>query len=136
MGRFQTLIGCMLIMSMSTSGCSVLMAANRSSYRGDVNVIKEGVSRPEVIAELGEPDSISKTETGGYDDRYTLDPDAHRTWVKVGTVVLHLGADLVTAFLWELVGTPYELAVRDRTVVYHLAYNQDGKLATFEKIKP
>ena len=136
MGRFQTLIGCMLIMSMSTSGCSVLMAANRSSYRGDVNVIKEGVPRSEVISELGQPDSFSKTETGGYDDRYTLDPDAHRTWVKVGTVVLHLGADLVTAFLWELVGTPYELAVRDRTVVYHLAYNQDGKLATFEKIKP
>jgi hypothetical protein len=56
--------------------------------------------------------------------------------VKVGTVILHLGADVVTAFLWELVGTPYELAVRDRTVVYHLAYNQDGKLASIEKIKP
>ena len=136
MNRFRTLVGCLLIMSMSTSGCSVLMAANRSSYRGDVNVIKEGVSRPEVIAELGQPDSISKMETGGYDDRYMLDPEAHRTWVKIGTVVLHLGADLVTAFLWEFVGTPYELAVRDRTVIYHLAYNQDGKLATFEKIKP
>lgn len=136
MNRFRTLAGCLLLMSMATSGCSVLMAANRSSYRGDVNVIKEGVTRPEVIAELGQPDSISKMETGGYDDRYMLDPEAHRTWVKVGTVVLHLGADLVTAFLWELVGTPYELAVRDRTVIYHLAYNQDGKLATFEKIKP
>jgi hypothetical protein len=121
---------------MITSGCSVLMAANRSSYRGDVNVIKEGVSRPEVLAELGQPDSFSKSETGGYDDRYVLDPEAHRTWVKVGTVILHLGADIVTAFLWELVGTPYELAVRDRTVVYHLAYNQDGRLASVEKIKP
>jgi hypothetical protein len=136
MNGYRALVGGLLLMSMTTSGCSVLMAANRSSYRGDVNVIKEGVTRPEVIAELGQPDSFSKTETGGFDDRYTLDPDAHRTWVKVGTVLLHLGADLVTLCLWEVIGTPYELAVRDRTVIYHLAYNQDGKLATFEKIKP
>lgn len=126
----------LLMISMMTTGCSVLMAANRSSYRGDLSTIKEGVSRSEIVQELGEPDSFSKTEIGGFDDRYTLDPGAHRTWVKVGTVFLHLGADLVTAFLWEFVGTPYELAVRDRTVIYHLAYNPDGKLASFEKIKP
>ena len=136
MNKLQLFAGCLLVVFVPTSGCSVLMAANRSSYRGDVNVIKEGVSRADVISELGQPDSFSKTETGGFDDRYILDPEAHRTWVKVGTVILHLGADLVTAFLWELVGTPYELAVRDRVVIYHLAYNQDGKLATFEKIKP
>ncbi|HZN44002.1 MAG TPA: hypothetical protein VFB56_01650 [Nitrospiraceae bacterium] len=136
MGRFSIMLGYLLTVSMFSSGCSVLMAANRSSYRGDIDVIKEGVPRSEVIAELGQPDSFSKAETGGFDDRYTLDPEAHRTWVKVGTVVLHLGADIVTAFLWELVGTPYELAVRDRTFIYHLAYNPDGKLATYEKIKP
>jgi hypothetical protein len=85
---------------------------------------------------LGEPDAFRKTETGGFDDRYTLDPQAHRTWVKVGTVILHAGADFFTLFLWELIGTPYELAVRDRPVIYHLAYNPDGKLASIEKIKP
>lgn len=136
MNKLRWIAGCLLVVFVSTSGCSVLMAANRSSYRGDVNVIKEGVSRSDVISELGQPDSFSKTETGGFDDRYTLDPDAHRTWVKIGTVILHLGADLVTLCLWEVVGTPYELAVRDRAVIYHLAYNPDGKLATFEKIKP
>lgn len=129
-------IGFLLSVAVLSSGCSVLMAANRESYRGDVEVIKEGVSRSEVIAELGQPDSFFKPETGGFDDRYILDPEAHRTWVKVGTVVVHLGADLVTAFLWELVGTPYELAVRDRKVIYHLAYNPDGKLMAIEKIQP
>lgn len=136
MNKLWMLVVGVLMISMFNSGCSVLMAANRSSYRGDVNVIKEGVSRAQVIDELGQPDSFSKTETGGYDDRYALDPDAHRTWVKVATVIFHLGADLVTLCLWEVIGTPYELAVRDRTFIYHLAYNQDGKLATFEKIKP
>jgi hypothetical protein len=135
-GKFMSALLVLCVMSITTSGCSVLMAANRSSYRGDVSVIKEGVSRPEVIAELGEPDAFSKTEAGGFDDRYTLDPQAHHTWIKVGTVLLHAGADFITLFLWELIGTPYELAVRDRTVIYHLAYNQDGKLTSIEKLKP
>ena len=115
--------------------CSPIMAANRSSYRGDVNVIKEGIDRGTVIAELGEPDSFSKTETGGYEDKYTLDPGAHRAAVKVLTVLFHLGADLVTLCLWEVVGTPYELAVRDRLATYDLKYNENGKLASFEKRK-
>lgn len=136
MARGWITMAALAMVGIMTSGCSVIMAANRSSYRGDIEVIKEGTTRPQIISELGQPDSFYKTDTGGFDDRYTLDPEAHRTWVKVGTVVLHLGADLVTAFLWELVGTPYELAVRDRTVIYHLAYNADGKLESIEKIKP
>lgn len=136
MARGWITMAALAMVGIMTSGCSVIMAANRSSYRGDIEVLKEGTTRPQIISELGQPDSFYKTDTGGFDDRYTLDPEAHRTWVKVGTVVLHLGADLVTAFLWELVGTPYELAVRDRTVIYHLAYNADGKLESIEKIKP
>ncbi len=136
LGKSITMVAAVLVISTMSSGCSVLMAANRTSYRGDVNVIKEGTSRQEIIAELGEPDSFYKPEMGGFDDRYQLDPEAHRTWVKVGTVLLHLGADIMTGFLWELAGTPYELAVRDRVVIYHLAYNSDGKLTAVEKIKP
>ena len=41
----------------------------------------------------------------------------------MGTVVLHLGADVVT------------VAVRDRVVVYHLQYTPEGKLTAIEKIK-
>jgi hypothetical protein len=134
--RLHTMVVYVLAISILTSGCSAILAANRSSYRGDVNVIREGVSRSEVIGELGEPDSFSKLENGWFDDRYTLDPDAHRTWVKVGTVLLHAGADIFTLFLWELVGTPYEIAMRDKIAVYHLAYNPEGKLSKIEKIKP
>jgi hypothetical protein len=136
MNKLRILAACVAIVCLSSSGCSVLMAANRSSYRGDVRVIHDGVSRSEVIAELGQPDSFSKSETGGYDDRYTLDPTAHRAWLKTGTVLFHLGADVMTLGLWELVGTPYELAVRDRAVTYHLAYNQNGKLVAVEKMTP
>jgi hypothetical protein len=96
----------LLITAMVICGCSPIMAANRSSYRGDVKVISPGVDRSTVWGELGEPDNFAKTEDGGFEDRYTLDPDAHRTWVKVLTVIFHLGADVVTAFLWNLLEHP------------------------------
>jgi hypothetical protein len=133
--KSEKLFAAFLIIVLLLPACSPIMAANRSSYRGDVGVIKEGVDRGTVIAELGEPDNFNKAENGGYEDKYTLDPDAHRTAVKVLTVIFHLGADLVTLCLWEVVGTPYELAVRDRLATYDLKYNENGKLASFEKRK-
>lgn len=136
MGKSAIFVGCLLTASLLTSGCSVVMAAKRSSYRGDVNVIREGVSRSEVIAELGQPDTTSTTEAGGFDDRYVLDPDAHRTWVKVLTMFFHLGATAVTGFIYEVIGTPYEIAARDRIMVYHLTYDTNLRLTAFEKIKP
>ena len=42
--------------------CSPIMVASRSCYRGDVSIIKEGIHRVAVIAELDEPDNFSKTD--------------------------------------------------------------------------
>lgn len=135
MKKTYRLIAAFIILAMATSGCSVFMAASRSSYRGDISVLKEGAKRPDVITEIGEPDSFNRTDSGDYEDRYTIDPEAHRTWVKIVTAFFHLGADLVTAFLWELVGTPYEIAVRDRVATYQLVYSQEGILKTITKSK-
>ena len=79
----------LLMLCLLTSGCSVFMAANRASYRGDINVIQLGVQRSAIIAELGQPDAFSTLENGGYDDRYTLDPNAHRTGTKVATTIFY-----------------------------------------------
>jgi hypothetical protein len=124
----------LLVLCLLTSGCSIFMAASRSSYRGDINVIQLGVQRSAVIAELGPPDSFSTLENGGYDDRYTLDPHAHRTGTKIVTAIFYLVADLVTVFLWELIGTPLEVAAKDKISVYHLTYSPDGTLSSMEKI--
>ena len=124
-----------LILSLAVSGCSVLMAANRSSYRGDITVIQPGVQRPAVIAALGEPDNFMSLEGGGYDDLYILDPDAHRVGTKAFTALVYLAGDFFTLGLTEFVFTPMEIAVKDRMVVYHLVYGNDGKLVAVEKIK-
>lgn len=109
------------------------MAANRASYRGDINVIQLDVQRSAVIAELGPPDKISTLENGG-DDRYTLDPGAHRTGTKVATAIFYIAADLFTVFLWELIGTPLEIAAKDKISVYHLTYSPEEILSAMEKI--
>jgi hypothetical protein len=124
----------LLVLCLLTSGCSVFMAASRSSYRGDINVIQLGVQRSVVIAELGPPDAFSTLENGGYDDRYTLDPNAHRTGTKVVTTIFYLAADLFTLCLWEFIGTPLEIAAKDKISVYHLTYSPEGKLSSMEKI--
>ncbi|MDF0677065.1 MAG: hypothetical protein P0120_22420 [Nitrospira sp.] len=112
------------------------MAASRSSYRGDVNVIQLGVQRSVVIAELGQPDNFTTLENGGYDDRYVLDPDAHRGVTKFFTALFYAAGDFFTLFLTELLFTPAEIAMKDRIVVYHLTYGPDQKLMTLEKLKP
>lgn len=126
----------LLVICLLTSGCSVYMAASRSSYRGDVNVLQLGIPRSVVIGELGQPDKFSGLENGGYDDWYTFDPDAQRKWTRVVTVVCYVVADFFTWFLSEFIGTPMELAVRDQPVVYHLTYDQDGSLSSLETSKP
>ena len=125
----------LLALSLFSSGCSVLMVANRTSYRGDVNVVQVGVPRSAVIAELGQPDNFSTLENGGYDDRYVLDPDAHRGTTKFVTGLFYLGGDIFTLGLTELLFTPAELAMKDKLVVYHLTYGADQKLVALEKQK-
>jgi hypothetical protein len=124
----------LLVLCLLNSGCSVFMAASRASYRGDINVIQLGVQRSAVIAELGPPDKISTLENGGYDDRYSLDPDAHRTGTKVATTIFYLAADFFTLCLWEFIGTPLEIAAKDKISVYHLTYSPEGTLSSMEKI--
>jgi hypothetical protein len=134
MKQLNIMVVPLLMLCLLTSGCSVVMAANRASYRGDINVIQLGVQRSAVIAEFGPPDSFSTVENGGYDDRYTLDPNAHRTVTKVVTTIFYFAADLFTLCLWELIGTPLEAAAIDKSSVYHLTYSPEGTLSSMEKI--
>lgn len=134
--RAKIFVSLLLIISLMTSGCSVFMAASRSSYRGDINVVQIGVQRSVVIAELGQPDNFNTLENGVYDDRYNLDPEAHRTGTKIATVIFYLAGDIFTLLLTELIFTPAELAFRDKLVIYHLTYGPDLKLASVEKMKP
>lgn len=132
--RLVYVVAPLLVVCLLSSSCSVLMVANRDGYRGDINVIQLGVQRSAVIAELGQPDNFTMVENGGYDDRYTLDPDAHRGVTKFFTGLFYLAADIFTLALTELIFTPVEIAAKDKLKVYHLTYDNDGKLSHMEKM--
>jgi hypothetical protein len=132
--RLVYVVAPLLMVCLLSSSCSVLMVANREGYRGDINVIQLGVQRSAVIAELGQPDNFNMLENGGYDDRYTLDPDAHRGVTKFFTGLFYLAADIFTLALTELIFTPVEIAAKDKLKVYHLTYDNDGKLSHMEKM--
>ena len=44
MARGWKTVAALVAVLMMNSGCSVIVAANRSSYRGDIEVIKEGTT--------------------------------------------------------------------------------------------
>jgi len=112
-------------------GCSVFMAASRSAYK-DVGVLRPGADRSVVLKELGPPDASTRLENGAYIDLYRLDPKAHRAGTKRAFAVGHLILDIGTLGLWELVGTPIELALRDKPMPFILKYDPAGKLLQVE----
>ena len=70
-----------------------------------------------------------------YKDIYKIDADAHRAGSKGAAVAGHLVADILTLGLWEIVGTPLELAAQDRPVTFILKYNAEEKLIEMETVK-
>lgn len=130
----RALIG-LLIVSGLLAGCSAYMASQRSVYRGDPKVIQVGTERAAVEAALGPPELAVPLEDSRTKAVYKLDPDAHPRLARNAAIAGHVVADLLTWGLWEIVGTPLELAVRDKFVTYLVNYGPDGKIETFERIR-
>ncbi|MDA2910127.1 hypothetical protein MYX04_04230 [Nitrospiraceae bacterium AH_259_D15_M11_P09] len=133
-GLFRFICVAILTLSITATGCSVFMAGSRSTYK-DTSVIQVGADRDVVINEVGHPDSSLKMENGGYKDIYKIDPDAHRAGSRGAAVAGHLVADILTLGLWEIVGTPLELAAQDDLTTFILKYDASGKLLEVETIK-
>ena len=115
-------------------GCSVYMSASRSTYK-DTSVIKIGAHRSVILKELGAPHASLRLENGGYKDIYKIDPDAHRAGSKGAAVAWHVIADIFTIGLWEIVGTPLELAAQDKPVTFILKFDDKEKLVEMETVK-
>ena len=115
-------------------GCSVYMSASRSTYK-DTSVIKVGADRSVILKELGPSHASLRLENGGYKDIYKIDPDAHRTGSKGAAVAWHVIADIFTIGLWEIVGTPLELAAQDKPVTFILKFDDKEKLVEMETVK-
>jgi len=122
-----------ILVTLFSPGCSIFMAASRSTKR-DVSCIRTGEHRDVIIASLGVPNTSVKMESGGFRDYYKVALNAQTKGGKVASVIGHTAMDVLTLGIWEVVGTPLELAVQDKITTFILNYDANGKLVDYETI--
>ena len=126
---------CLLLSSFVLNGCSAVMAGKRSTYKGDPKILTVGQTRVTVESALGAPDMSSPLEAGKQRVIYRMDPDAHTRGARNAAVAGHIVADVLTLGLWEIAGTPTELAAQDEMHSYIVTYNASGVIESVETHK-
>jgi hypothetical protein len=120
-----------LILFILCSSCSVGMALSGNEQK-DTSVFYEGAERSFVHAKVGLPEMAVQDKDGYWIDTYYIvkgnDPSA-------GRAIGHGVMDVLTLGLWEVIGTPIELAAgseqHDRFIIY---YDEDKKIHRVERI--
>lgn len=125
----------LLLSAFLLSGCAVAMSANRSTYQGDPSMIQPGADRTLIESTFGSPNMTASLNNGATKAIYKIDPNAHRAGTRNAAVAGHVVADVLTLGLWEVVGTPLELAAQDKMTTYIIVYNADGKAESVEVVK-
>lgn len=117
------------------SGCSVAMSAKRSTYQGDPSIIQTGADRMQIENTFGSPDMTASLNDGESKVIYKIDPNAHKEGTRNAAVAGHVVADVLTLGLWEIVGTPLELAAQDEFTTYIIVYDENNKIKSVEIVK-
>lgn len=115
-------------------GCSAIMAGKKQT-RKDLSVLRIGGSRDDIVQVLGAPYMTTRTDDGGCKDIYKLVENAGTEETKTFAIVGHTAMDVVTLGLWEIVGTPLEIATQEEATVFILYYDANYKLTHYEAIK-
>jgi hypothetical protein len=109
--------------------------AGKKQTRKDLSVIRIGGNRDDIVQVLGAPYMSTRTEDGGVKDVYKIVENAGTKETKTLAIVGHTTMDVVTLGLWEIVGTPLEIATQEEATVFILYYDSDYKLSHYEAIK-
>jgi len=115
-------------------GCSVAMASKEQT-RKDLSVLRVGGDRDDIVQVLGAPYMTTRNDDGSCKDVYKLVEDAQSKEAKTLSVVGHAAMDVVTLGLWEVAGTPLELATKQEATTFILYYGSDNKLKAYDAIK-
>jgi len=117
-----------------TEGCSAIMAGKKQT-RKDLSVLRVGGDRDDIVAVLGAPYQTQRFEDGQVKDTYKIVEGAPtkewKTVEVVGNGVLSVG----TLGLWEILGTPLQIASQQEATLFILYYGPDNKLKAYDAIK-
>ena len=122
------------ITALSSSGCGVYMAFTQPP-RVDTTALEGGgaISRDVVIEKLGAPKSSVKNADGTREDIYEFYEGSDTGW-KIGRGIFHLGADIFTYGLWELVATPTEYLMKGDKITAQATFDAADRLTSFKVI--
>jgi hypothetical protein len=120
------------IIVLNLTGCSVFMAAQLPDKK-DLNVLKPGVPRSVVIAEMGTPSSYDELE-GTRTEVYKF-KQGYSTPNKITRAVFHGTADLFTCGLWEAVATPGEYYFSGTDTIVMVSYDATNRVEKVQYVK-
>ena len=120
------------VIALNLTGCSVFMAAQLPEKK-DLNVLKPGVPRSVVIAEMGAPSSYDELE-GARTEVYKF-KQGYSTPNKISRAVFHGTADLFTWGLWEVVATPTEYCFSGTDTIVMVSYDTTNRVEKVQYVK-
>lgn len=119
-------------LAMALSACSVVMAAHQPS-RKDVKLFAHGVPRSLIVAEVGAP-ITTETRAGKRVEVFAF-TQGYSKAARVGRTIGHGAADVLTLGLWEVAGTPTEVAFNGKRVVYEVTYDPSDRVENAVALK-
>ena len=118
--------------ALGLTGCSVFMAAQLPDKK-DLNVLKPGVPRSVVIAEMGAPSSYEELQ-GTRTEVYRF-KQGYSTPNKISRAVFHGTADVITCGLWEVVATPGEYYFSGTETIVMVSYDAANRVEKVQYVK-
>lgn len=118
--------------ALGLTGCSVFMAAQLPDKK-DLNVLKPGVPRSVVIAEMGAPSSYEELQ-GTRTEVYRF-KQGYSTPNKISRAVFHGTADVITFGLWEVVATPGEYYFSGTDTIVMVSYDAANRVEKVQYVK-
>lgn len=111
---------------LALSGCSAFMAATAPHQR-DLGVLTPGVPRDRIVEELGQPLSSTVVDSAPRD--LFAFKQGYSTGALVGRTALHVVADAMTIFAWEIVAMPLEASMQGEDVRAQVDYDEQNRVS-------
>ena len=119
-----------LFVALLNQGCGVYMAFTQPEKVDIAALEAEGLPRDHIIAKLGPPRSSMTHQDGTRTETYEFYEGSGEGW-KVGRGIFHLGADIVSLGLWEVIATPAEFGIRGDKITAKAEYDDKDNLVAF-----
>ena len=116
-----------------TPGCGVYMAFTQPEQVDLTSLEAEGIPRDHVIDKLGVPKTSTRHPDGSRTEIYEFYAGSETGW-KIGRGVFHLGADIVSLGLWEIIATPAEYAIKGDRITAKAEYDAQENMVAFTLI--